>query len=161
MTAYGFGGDVPSSDTGRNSRASHATTTFASGVSIDAHHYDPSLPEQKFKHSIRLATETGTAVVIDVWDNPSRLELRPWFDTHLAYLVDGNTQVSERPMTRAGVAGILLAQPRSPQAPSQATAVFAVGAQVFRVMGINPEDDATARRLFDRVIDEMETGVAR
>jgi hypothetical protein len=131
---------------------------LASGVSVEARHFDASLPASKFRHSIRLAT-TRTVVLIDVWDNPRQLDVHAWFDAHLAFLVDESTRVSDRPMTRARVPGILLGQPASPQAPSQAVAVFAAGPQVFRVTAIDPEGDATAQRLFDQVVEQLETGV--
>ncbi|APR87629.1 hypothetical protein A7982_12978 [Minicystis rosea] len=132
---------------------------LATGVSVDERHYDPSLPAYKFKHSFRLATESGTVVVIDVWDDPARPAVRAWFDQHLAGLVDAETRVSERPMSRAHASGILLRQPRSTQALSQAIAVFAVGAQIFRVTAIDYEGNPAARRLFDEVVDKLEVAV--
>jgi hypothetical protein len=131
----------------------------AAGISVLERHHDPTLPPHKFRHSIHLTTPSGTGVFIDVWDNPQHLALRPWFDAHLAFLVRGDTQVSELSATRARVAGLLLHQPRSPQALSQAIAVFASGEQVFRVMGIDYDEDPVVRRLFDQVIDQMELGV--
>lgn len=132
----------------------------ANGVSVDERHYDPTLPANKFRHSLRLSTEGRTVVVIDVWDNPKRLALRPWFDAHLAFLAGARTQVSERPVSRARTTGILLREPRSPEARSQAIAVFASGEQVFRVTCIDDENDAAARRLFDLVVDQFEAGVS-
>ena len=132
---------------------------LASGVTVDEMHYDPSLPAYKFKHQMRLATDSGPAVVIDVWDDPARPAVRAWFDQHLAGLVDAETRVSERPMARTRAAGILLRQPRSTQALSQAIAVFAVGAQIFRVTAIDYEGNPVARRLFDEVVEQLEVGV--
>lgn len=134
---------------------------LAAGVSVDVRHFDPTLPAYKFRHSIRLATSSGPVVLIDVWDNPQRLSLRPWFDATLGFLVQETTKQSERPMSSAHLAGILLEEPASPQAGSQAIAVFASGAQVVRVTCIDPEGDAVAKRLFDHVVDEIELGVTQ
>jgi hypothetical protein len=131
------------------------------GVTVEERHFDASLPARKFKHSIRLVTPGGVAVLIDVWNNPQGLDLQAWFTDTLGFLVRDVTQVSERPMARAGVPGILLREPPSPQALSQAIAVFAFRDQVFRVTCIDPEGDAAARDLFDRVIDQIELGVTR
>lgn len=131
----------------------------SAGVSVDELHYDVTLPAKKFRHSIRLAVEGRTVVLVDVWDNPARLALRPWFDAHLAFLAGARTTVSERPMSRARTTGILLHEPASPEARSQAIAVFASGEQVFRVTAIDDENDAEARRLFELVVDQIEVGV--
>lgn len=132
---------------------------LAAGVSVDVRHFDPTLPAGKFRHSIRLATEAGPVVLIEVWDNPQRLALRPWFDATLGFLAQETTKQSERPMSSAHLPGILLEEPASPQAGSQAIAVFAAGAQVFRVTAINPEGDPVAKRLFERIVDQIEPGV--
>ena len=62
-------------------------------------------------------------------------------------------------MARGRVPGILLREPRSPQALSQAVGVFASGDQVFRVTCLDEEGNADNRRLFERVIEDLETGV--
>jgi hypothetical protein len=134
---------------------------LATGITVDVRHFDASLPTIKFRHSIRLVAPQGTVVLIDVWDNPQRLALQPWFDATLGFLVDSTTKVSQRLMTTGHLPGILLEQPASPQAGSQAIAVFASGTQVFRVTCIDPEGDAVAKRLFDRVVDQIELGVTR
>ncbi len=142
------------------------------GVLIEERHFDQSLPASKFRHSIHLSTEAGPAVILEVWDNPRGLDLHAWFDAHLAFLINSasgadeaspaeHVRVSERPMTRARVAGILVEQPPSPQAPSQSIAVFALGDRIIRVSGINPEGNPTARAMFDRVVEQIEPEVAR
>ncbi len=138
------------------------------GVLIEERHYDPGLPASKFRHSISLSTEAGPAVIVEVWDNPRGLDLHAWFNAHLAFLInpdspgdEGKPRVSERSMTRARVAGILIEQPSSAQAPSQSIAVFALGDRMIRVSGINPEGNATARAMFDRVVEQLDTEVAR
>jgi hypothetical protein len=128
---------------------------------FEAEHFDPSLPTSKFRHSIRIATDEGPVVLIEVWDNPERQALRPWFDEILGFLVDASTRVSERPMSSAHVQGILLEQPRSAQANSQAIAVFASGTRVFRVTCIDPEGDAAARQAFEHIVDQIDLGGAR
>lgn len=125
------------------------------GATVDERHFDPTLPEHKFKHALRVTTDR-TVILVDAWDNPRDLPLRAWFDTHLAFLVDATTVVDERPVTRAHLPAILLVQPPSPQARSQAVAVFAAGARVFRVTAIDPEGDPAVRRLFDQILDGME-----
>jgi hypothetical protein len=132
---------------------------LTSGVSVDVRHFDATLPVHKFRHSIRLVTEDGTAVLIDVWDNPQRLALRPWFDATLGFLVGESTKQSERPMSSAHVPGILLEEPASPQAGSQAIAVFASGTQVIRITCLNPDGNPVAKRSFDSVVDQIELGV--
>lgn len=142
------------------------------GVRIEERHFDPSLPASKFRHSILLSTEAGPAVILEVWDNPRGLDLDAWFNSHLAFLVNPDSRVeggdpadkpraSERPMTRARVAGILVEQPPSSQAPSQSIAVFALGDQIIRVSGINPEGNPTARAMFERVVEQIEPEVTR
>lgn len=132
---------------------------LAEGVTVEAEHHDPSLPAKKFRHTIHLRTASGPAVIINVWHNPSALPLRAWFDAHLAFLVGPSTRLHERPMARARVPGILLREPRSPQALSQAVGVFASGDQVFRVTCLDEEGNADNRRIFERVIEDLETGV--
>jgi hypothetical protein len=134
---------------------------LATGITVDVQHFDATLPTIKFRHSIRLIAPEGTLVLIDVWDNPQRLALQPWFDATLSFLVDSTTRVQKRSMTTGHLPGILLEQPASPQAGSQAIAVFASGTQVFRVTAIDPEGNAVARRQFDHVVDEIELGVTR
>jgi hypothetical protein len=126
------------------------------GVTVDVRHFDASLPPQKFRHAIQLITETGPAVLLHVWDNPERLDAKAWFGAHLAFLVDSETRTSERPMSREKLAGILLMQPRSPQARSQATAVFASGERIIAVTCVDPDGDAIARDLFERILDELD-----
>lgn len=138
------------------------------GVRIEERHFDPSLPARKFRHSIWLTTEAGPAVIIEVWDNPEGADVQAWFDAHLAFLVNpapgvderraaDKPTVSERPMTRARTMGILVEEPPSDQAPSLSSAVFALGDQMVRVSGIDPEGNATARALFERVVDQIES----
>jgi hypothetical protein len=142
------------------------------GVLIEERHFDPSLPASKFRHSIHLSTEAGPAVILEVWDNPQRLDVHAWFNAHLAFLVSPGSRseesppgdaprVSERPMTRARVAGILVEQPPSPQAPSQSIAVFALGDQIVRVSGLDPEGNAKARAMFERIVEQIDVEVAR
>lgn len=143
-----------------------------SGVVIEERHYDPSLPAHKFRHSIQLSTDAGPAVILEVWDNPQGLDVRAWFDAHLAFLVTpeseidegssaGTPRMSQRPMTRARTAGILVEQPSSSQAPSQSIAVFALGARILRVSGLNFEGNPTARALFERVVEQIDSEVTR
>jgi hypothetical protein len=138
------------------------------GVRVEERHFDPSLPARKFRHSILLTTEAGPAVVIEVWDNPDGADVQAWFDANLAFLVNpapgvdersaaDKPSVSERPMTRARTMGILVEQPPSDQAPALSFAVFALGDQMVRVSGIDPEGNATARALFERVVDQIES----
>lgn len=143
-----------------------------SGVVIEERHYDPSLPAHKFRHSIQLSTDAGPAVILEVWDNPQGLDVRAWFDAHLAFLVTpesevdegssaGTPRMSERAMTRKRTAGILVEQPPSGQAPSQSIAVFALGDRMIRVSGLNFEGNATARALFERVVEQIDAEVTR
>lgn len=132
----------------------------AEGVSVEARHHDPSLPPQKIRHSLRLLVGGRVAVLIDVWDNPAKLALRPWFEAHLAYLARSTTEVSERVVTRARVPGILLREPRSPQALSQRIAVFAAGDRVIRVTCLDDEGHPEHLAIFERVIDELSSEVA-
>jgi hypothetical protein len=136
------------------------------GVRIEERHFDPGLPASKFRHSILLTTEAGPAVILEVWDNPRGLDLHAWFNAHLAFLLNpesradegnpaGRPRVSERQMTRARVGGILVELPPSPQAPSQSIAVFALGEQIVRVSGIDPEGNPTARAMFERVVEQI------
>ena len=130
------------------------------GVSVEARHYDPTLPLKKFRHSIQLVTNDGVAVLIDVWDNPGRRALDEWFGEHLSFLIDAETKVSERAVTKNGLRAILLEQPRSEQAISMAVAVFASGTQVFRVTCIDFDADGSAlpRALFEAVLAQLELG---
>lgn len=130
------------------------------GVSVDTRHYDPTLPLKKFRHSIRLVTNDGVAVLIDVWDNPGERSLDDWFGEHLSFLIDAETKVSERAVTTQGLRALLLEQPRSEQAISMAVAVFASGHQVFRVTCIDAAADGSAlpRALFESVLAQLELG---
>lgn len=132
-----------------------------STVMVEERHFDASLPTYKFRHSIRFKADRGTSVVLDVWDDPERRDLDTWFGAHLAFLVLDVTRVSRRLMARERVPGILLEEPASPQASSQAIAVFALRGQVFRVTCIDPEGNTAAREMFDGVVDQLEAGVTR
>ena len=131
------------------------------GVSVEAKHYDPTLPLKKFRHSVQLITSDGIAVVIDVWDNPNHRALQDWFGEHLAFLIDGETRVSEREVTSLKLQALLLEQPRSEQAISLAVAVFAHREQVFRVTCVDAHADGSAlpRALFESVLSELELEV--
>jgi hypothetical protein len=133
------------------------------GVMVDAKHYDPTLPLKKFRHSLHLSTEqTGIAVLIDVWDNPTHRALKPWFDEYLSFLIDGETKQSTREVTTSKVEAIVLEQPRGPQAPSMAVATFAHGEQIFRVTCIDSDGDGSPmpRWLFDEVLAKLEFEVS-
>jgi hypothetical protein len=131
------------------------------GITVESRHFDATLPTYKFRHSIRLLEGKHLSLLIDVWDNPRRLPLATWFDEHLAYLVGEATDVSERAVTAARLPGILLAEPASEQAASQAIAVFAYGDQVFRVTCLDPVGDAAARDSFEAILAALEPGVIR
>ena len=131
------------------------------GVAVEAKHHDLALPLKKFRHSIHLVTNDGVAVVIDVWDNPTHRTLQDWFDEHLSFLIDGQTRVSERQVTRLGLPALLLEQPRSEQAISMAVAVFAHHEQVFRVTCIDSDAEGSAlpRALFESLLHDLELEV--
>jgi hypothetical protein len=132
------------------------------GVTVDVKHFDPTLPLKKFRHSIHFSTEhTGIAVLIDVWDNPNHRALRPWFEEHLSFLIDADTNQSSREVTTSKVEAIVLEQPRGPQAPSMAVATFLHGEQVFRVTCIDSEGDGSPlpRQLFEQVLATLELEV--
>lgn len=131
------------------------------GVGVDTKHFDPTLPLKKFRHSVHLVTNDGIAVLIDIWDNPTHRELHEWFNEYLAFLIDGETRVSEREVTRQKLQAILLEQPRSEQAISMAVAVFAHGEQIFRVTCIDSDADGSAvpRALFESLLQDLELEV--
>lgn len=131
------------------------------GVTVAVKHHDPSLPLEKFRHSLHLSTERGIQVLIDVWDNPTRLPLETWFSQHLQFLIDGDTRLTEASVTRAAVRGLVLEQPSSQMAPSLAVAVFAWQGQIFRVTGVDSdaEIDPSGRRLFFQILEGLELGV--
>lgn len=129
-------------------------------LAAEVKHFDPTLPPQKFRHALHLVTpEGGIQILLHSWDNPQRLDLHAWFDEHMAFIVDETSLVTERPMGSAHAPGILVMQPRSPQAASQATAVFLAGPHVYRLTCIDPENDLAARALFERILDQIETEV--
>ena len=131
------------------------------GVTVEAKHYDPTLPLKKFRHSIHLDTNDGTAVVVDVWDNPTHRELHEWFNEYLSFLIDRETRISQLEVTRSKLQAILLEQPRSEQAISMAVAVFAQGDQIFRVTCIDSDAEGSAlpRSLFDSLLRDLELEV--
>jgi hypothetical protein len=130
----------------------------ATDLAAEVKHFDPTLPAQKFRHALHLVTPEGAIqILLHGWDNPQRLDLRTWFDEYMAFIVDETSLVTERPMGSAHVPGILVMQPRSPQAASQATAVFLAGDHIYRLTCIDPENDLAARALFERILDQIET----
>lgn len=131
------------------------------GITVEERHFDPTLPTYKFRHAIKIKTEEGLRVLIEVWDNPEKVPLDAWFTENMSFLVRDATQVSERPMTSARLPGVLLQEPASEQAASQAIGVFAFHEQVFRVTGIAVDEDASVKEMFDRVLDQIELGVKR
>jgi hypothetical protein len=133
----------------------------AANASIRVWHYDTTLPARKFRHAIHVVTPRGVALLIHVWDNPKHLGVGAWFDETLSGFVDEDTVRSERTMSSAHLAGILLEQPASPQAVSQAVAVLVTAEHAFTVTCMNPVDDPEARALFERVVEELEPEVAQ
>ncbi|GMU60678.1 MAG: hypothetical protein AMXMBFR34_24410 [Myxococcaceae bacterium] len=132
------------------------------GVGVDVKHFDPTLPAYKFRHLVELHTPQGVAVIIEVWDNPTRQPLEGWFSENMGFLLDGHTRVSQREVTTSRVQAFLLEQPRSPMAISLGFAVFAAQARVYRVSVIDADAELSLapRALFEAVLDRMELEVA-
>ncbi|CAN5423569.1 hypothetical protein BH09MYX1_BH09MYX1_66290 [soil metagenome] len=131
-----------------------------SGIGIQTWHYDRTLPPQKFRHAIHLETPHGITILIHVWDNPEHLDVHAWFDANMAGFVQPTTALRDRIMSSAKVPGILLEEPASEQAVSQAIGVFVAEDHVFSVTALDPTGDETTRRLFERELDELEPQVS-
>ena len=131
------------------------------GVGADVKHFDPSLPTYKFRHLVELHSTQGVAVIIEVWDNPTRQPLEDWFYENMAFLIDDETRVSQREVTTSKVRALVLEQPRSPMAISLGFAVFAAEARVYRVSVIDADAELSnfPRHLFETVLAEMEVEV--
>lgn len=131
------------------------------GVGADVKHFDPTLPTYKFRHLVELHSTQGVAVIIEVWDNPTRQPLEDWFYENMAFLVDDETRVSQRQVTTSKVPAFLLEQPRSPMAISLGFAVFAAEARVYRVSVVDADAELSnfPRALFEQVLAEMEVEV--
>lgn len=140
---------------------SHIRIPMPAGVGADVKHFDSTLPTYKFRHLIELHSTNGVAVVIDVWDNPTRQPLEDWFYENMQFLIDDATRVSQREVTTSKVRAILLEQPRSPMAISLGFAIFAAEARVYRVSVIDADAEHSnyPRWLFETVLAEMELEV--
>ncbi len=108
--------------------------------------FDPNLPARKFRHEIRLSSDHGSEIVIDVWDNPEHLDVERWFAATLGDDVSNAIPRTERPMTRARRAGLLLEEAASDQSPSEATAIFVTHDRAYLVSCLRVNEDASASR---------------
>lgn len=126
------------------------------GVNVQVWDFDPTLPPEKFRHEIHLVADENVEVLIHVWDNPGKLDVQHWFDENMSGFVDADTSIGERAATKGHVAAIILEQPASTDAVSQSVAVFATTGHVYSVTCIDPVNDAAAKKLFDRVVGELE-----
>lgn len=133
------------------------------GVGADVKHFDPTLPTYKFRHLVELHTTNGIAVIIEVWDNPTRQPLEDWFYENMAFLIDEETRVSHREVTTANLPAFLLEQPRSPMAISLGFAIFAAEERVYRVSVVDADAELSnyPRYLFELVLAQMELEVSR
>lgn len=131
------------------------------GVGADVKHFDPTLPTYKFRHLVELHTTNGVAVIIEVWDNPTRQPLEDWFYENMQYLVNDETRVSNREVTTVNLPAILLEQPRSPMAISLGFAIFAADERVYRVSVVDADAELSnyPRYLFELVLAQMELEV--
>lgn len=129
-------------------------------VTSEVQHFDPTLPAHKFRHLIELSTSEGTAIVINVWDNPSQLPMRAWFDANMAFLLELNPEarVSQREATTDRLETLLIEAPESEQAPSLATAVFATSRRVFAITCVDADGVGSRypRVLFEKLLAELQ-----
>ena len=129
--------------------------TPLSGFLVEARHFDADLPVEKVKHLLTLAGPGGPEVTVDVWVALEPVELSKFFDTYLDFLRQADTSVVSVAVTPRRVAGLLLSQPRSGQSFGHLSAVFAIGARVFRITCLD-KDDARARTVFEHVLESFE-----
>ena len=127
---------------------------------LEAVHFDSALPIEKVKHLLTLSGPGGPQVTVDVWVDPSREGVWPFFEKYLAFMRGEQTSVASVVISRQRVQGILLLEPRSGQSYGHKVAVFAVGARVFRVTCLD-KDDPRALKVFDHLVESFDAEVSR
>ncbi len=132
------------------------------GMKLEVAAFDKALGAEKFRHELRLVTESGDIQgMIHVWDNPQHLDVRTWFDANLGGFVGEATSVRDRTASKAGVAAIQIDEPASEEAFSQSMVVFATRSNVYLVTAIDPEQIPAAKKLFEKVVDGFEPEVTK
>lgn len=131
------------------------------GMHLDVASFDRTMRPEKFRHEVRLITDADDIeAMIHVWDNPSHLDVRAWFDQNLSDFVGERTSVRERTAGKAGLPAIELDEPASDQAFSQSMVVFATRDHVYLVTAIDPDQVPAAKALFEKVVTGFEPEIA-
>ncbi|MEO8797571.1 MAG: hypothetical protein ABI551_06780, partial [Polyangiaceae bacterium] len=131
------------------------------GMHLDVASFDRTMPPEKFRYELRLITDADDIeAMIHVWDNPSHLDLRAWFDQNLSGFVGERTSVRERTAGKAALPAIELDEPASDQAFSQSMVLFATRDHVYVVTAIDPDQAPAAKALFEKVVTGFEPEVA-
>ena len=129
------------------------------GFLLEARHFEPrgdgADDSNKVKHLLTLSGPGGPDVTVDVWESPRPVDVVKFVDAWLGFLRDADTTTVSVAVTPRRVEGLLFAQPRSGQSFGRLTAVFAVGARVFRITCLD-KDDVRARAVFERVLETFD-----
>lgn len=126
----------------------------ASDFLVEAHHF-PEAVAGEIRHSLLVLRTAGQLLLVDVFENPERLSLQEFFDTHLAFLRDPLTLVIEGQGGTDRTPAILLDQPRTGQAWAQRLAVFQLGQRIVKLSCLD-RDDPTQLWLFEQALEQIE-----
>lgn len=129
------------------------------GLRIETEHFEPG-PAGQMRHRVVLSRDRLERLAVEVWDNPTSLPVGPWFEQHLSFVRDGHERVSWRMLSSHRVRGMLIRQPRSPQAFGQRMAIFSAGGKVVRVTCLNEDVPATLAA-FQQVVSTVAVKGAR
>ena len=164
LTVAGGGGPRPEPGSvawdGKATRLHSDSTTRirfavpAAGYLVTAHHFAQARSGQ-ISDGLLVSVAGEQALLVDVLANPERLPLDRYFETHLGFLRDPSTAVTEGRAGKAKAHALLLDQPRTGQAFGQRLAVFALGSRIVKLSCPNRDDPALAR-LFERALESFE-----
>ena len=121
------------------------------GLELEAEHFDSAGPVGQMRHRLVLFKGKLERLSVEIWDNPTSLPVGAWFEEHLAFVRDGHAVINWAMVSGHRVRGMLIRQPRSPQAFGQRMAIFSAGGRVVRVTCQN-EDDAATLAAFRQVV---------
>lgn len=123
------------------------------GFVARAQHFPRDTPPHKLKDTYVVEGPAGAAVVVDVWLDPEGQPAAVWFERNLAFMRASGATVAAA--TFGANEGILVDQPRSPQATHRRAAIIAGGGRVARVTCLDA-DDAAALAAWERIVATLE-----
>lgn len=131
-------------------RQSGVRFALPAGMQVEVEHFEPGAPGQ-LRHLLTLTRARQESLSLQLWDNPTALPVGAWFEEHLAFVRDGHARIRWDTVSAHAVRGMVIRQPRSPQAFGQRMALFSAAGRVVRVTCQN-EDHQPTLAAFSQVL---------